>query len=116
MITELYYGTIKMVVEKQFSAELDAQLKNNELEALTRIEGSYMRWNTSFHTTTYPLPCGLSESGPSMVDQDRHLPDSPYPDETDQFRDLHPTSSCSPCGVKRYMDGPGPQVQGRYDI
>ncbi len=41
MITELYYGTIKMVVEKQYSAELDFLLQNTELEALTRIEGSH---------------------------------------------------------------------------
>jgi len=41
MITELYYGTIKMVVEKQFSAELDVQLENIELTALSRSEGSH---------------------------------------------------------------------------
>lgn len=41
MITELYYGTIKMVVEKQFSAELDAQIQNSELKALARSEGSH---------------------------------------------------------------------------
>ncbi len=41
MITELYYGTIKMVVEKQFSTELDVQLENIELKALSRSEGSH---------------------------------------------------------------------------
>jgi len=41
MITELYYGTIKLVVEKQFSAELDALLQKTELEALSRNEGSF---------------------------------------------------------------------------
>ncbi len=41
MITELYYGTIKLVVEKQFSAELDALLQNTDLEALNRSEGSH---------------------------------------------------------------------------
>ncbi|MDX2431012.1 MAG: hypothetical protein QNK35_08765 [Bacteroides sp.] len=41
MITELYYGTIKMVVEKQFSAELDAQIQNSELKALARSEGPH---------------------------------------------------------------------------
>lgn len=41
MITELYYGTIKMVVEKEFSAELDAQLQIHDLQALTRSEGSH---------------------------------------------------------------------------
>lgn len=41
LITELYYGTIKMVVEKQFSAELDALLQNTDLEALNRSEGSH---------------------------------------------------------------------------
>jgi len=41
MITELYYGTIKLVVEKQFSAELDALIQNTSLEALTRNEGTH---------------------------------------------------------------------------
>ena len=41
MITELYYGTIKMVVEKQFSTELDVQLENIDLKALSRSEGSH---------------------------------------------------------------------------
>ena len=41
MITELYYGTIKMVVEKQFSAELDALLKHTEIKALTKSEGTH---------------------------------------------------------------------------
>ena len=41
MITELYYGTIRMVVEKQYSTELDVLLQNTELEALSRIEGSH---------------------------------------------------------------------------
>lgn len=41
MITELYYGTIKLVVEKQFSAELDVLIQNTSLEALTRNEGTH---------------------------------------------------------------------------
>lgn len=41
MITELYYGTIKLVVERQFSTELDALIQNTELEVLTRSEGSH---------------------------------------------------------------------------
>ena len=41
MITELYYGTIKMVVEKQFSAELDAQLTNLATGSTYRNEGSH---------------------------------------------------------------------------
>jgi hypothetical protein len=41
MITELYYGTIKLVVEKQFSTELDALLQNTGLEVHTRNEGSH---------------------------------------------------------------------------
>lgn len=41
MITELYYGTIKLLVEKQFSAELDAELKEFSVEAHSRIEGSH---------------------------------------------------------------------------
>jgi len=38
MITELYYGTIKMVVEKQFSTELDVLLQNTAIEARNRSE------------------------------------------------------------------------------
>lgn len=41
MITELYYGTIRMVVEKQHSTELDAILVKSKLEALSRSEGSH---------------------------------------------------------------------------
>jgi hypothetical protein len=41
MITELYYGTIRMVVEKQHSTELDAILVKSNLEALSRSEGSH---------------------------------------------------------------------------
>lgn len=41
MITELYYGTIKLVVEKQFSAELDAELQKLSMEAHSRNEGSH---------------------------------------------------------------------------
>lgn len=41
MITELYYGTIKMVVEKAYSAELDAQLEIHDLQTLARSEGSH---------------------------------------------------------------------------
>jgi len=45
MITELYYGTIKLVVEKPFSTELDVLLQNTTLEALKRSEG--------FHAVEY---------------------------------------------------------------
>ncbi|MEN8156372.1 MAG: hypothetical protein ABFS10_05430 [Bacteroidota bacterium] len=41
MITELYYGTIKMVVEKQYSAELDSLLQHTELKAATKLEGAH---------------------------------------------------------------------------
>ena len=41
MITELYYGTIRMVVEKQFSTELDAVLEKSELKATSISEGSH---------------------------------------------------------------------------
>jgi hypothetical protein len=40
MITELYYGTIKMVVEKRYSAELDAMLHQTGLSVLSRSEGN----------------------------------------------------------------------------
>jgi len=41
MITELYYGTMRMVVEKQYSAELEAILDKIELETIHRTEGSH---------------------------------------------------------------------------
>ncbi len=40
LITELYYGTIRMVIEKQYSTELEASLKKANLQALARSEGS----------------------------------------------------------------------------
>jgi hypothetical protein len=50
MITELYYGTIRMVVERQFSAELESALQKAELEAVNRSEGS--------HSVTYEFSHG----------------------------------------------------------
>jgi hypothetical protein len=41
MITELYYGTMRMVVEKQYSAELEAILDTIDLEAIHKTEGSH---------------------------------------------------------------------------
>jgi hypothetical protein len=41
MITELYYGSIKMVVEKRFSAELEAMLKQTGLQASARTEDQH---------------------------------------------------------------------------
>jgi len=41
MITELYYGTIRLVVEKQYSSALDSFLEKSELEILSRSEGSH---------------------------------------------------------------------------
>lgn len=41
MITELYYGTVKLVVEKEFSAELDSILQHTELEASAKSEGTH---------------------------------------------------------------------------
>jgi hypothetical protein len=40
LITELYYGTMRLVVEKQFSQELEAILRETELVAENRTEGS----------------------------------------------------------------------------
>jgi hypothetical protein len=40
-ITELYYGTIKLVVEKKFSSELEGLLAEHQLEASGRSEGSH---------------------------------------------------------------------------
>ena len=41
MITELYYGTIRLVVKKQFSSELEGLLKDTSLEATARTEGNF---------------------------------------------------------------------------
>ncbi len=42
MITELYYGTIRMVIEKQFSTELEAILKRADLQAMGKSEGIHV--------------------------------------------------------------------------
>jgi len=41
LITELYYGTIRILIEKQFSSELEASMKKVELSASGRSEGSH---------------------------------------------------------------------------
>ena len=41
MITELYYGTIRMVIEKQYSTELEAILNKAGLQASGKSEGSH---------------------------------------------------------------------------
>ncbi len=41
MITELYYGTIRMVIEKQFSGKMEAILEKAELQLSGRSEGSH---------------------------------------------------------------------------
>lgn len=41
MITELYYGTIRMVIEKQFSPELETILDHAGLQASAKLEGSH---------------------------------------------------------------------------
>lgn len=40
MITELYYGSIRLVVEKSLSGKMDAALKNSGLQVASRNEGS----------------------------------------------------------------------------
>ena len=41
LITELYYGTIRILIEKQLSSELEASLKKMDLRASGRSEGSH---------------------------------------------------------------------------
>jgi hypothetical protein len=41
MITELYYGTIHILIEKQLSAELEASMKKVDLRVLGKSEGSH---------------------------------------------------------------------------
>ncbi len=41
LVTELYYGTIRMVIEKQFSTELEAILEKTELKSSAKSEGSH---------------------------------------------------------------------------
>lgn len=40
MITELYYGSIRLVVEKSLSSHLDAALEKSDITAMARNEGS----------------------------------------------------------------------------
>lgn len=42
LITELYYGTIRLVIEKQFSTELEAILKKSALQVSGRSQGSHV--------------------------------------------------------------------------
>ena len=41
LITELYYGTLRMLIEKQFSNELEASMMKAELQASGKSEGSH---------------------------------------------------------------------------
>jgi len=41
LITELYYGTIRLVIEKRYSAELESILAKADLQATGRSEGSH---------------------------------------------------------------------------
>lgn len=41
MITELYYGTIRIVIKKQFSSELEAILNKEGIQASGKSEGSH---------------------------------------------------------------------------
>lgn len=41
LITELYYGTMRLVIEKRYSTELESILKKADLQALARSEGSH---------------------------------------------------------------------------
>jgi len=41
LITELYYGTIRILIEKQFSSELETSLKKVDLHASGKSEGSH---------------------------------------------------------------------------
>ncbi|MFH0756425.1 MAG: hypothetical protein V2B15_03970 [Bacteroidota bacterium] len=41
VITELYYGTMKLVLEKEYSSELDAMLQGTDLVADSKSEGSH---------------------------------------------------------------------------
>ena len=41
LITELYYGTLRMLIEKQFSTELEANMQKADLQASGKSEGSH---------------------------------------------------------------------------
>ena len=56
MITELYYGTMRMVVENQYSAVLEAVLDKIELEAIQRTEGSHaVEYEFSHHNVPFAM-------------------------------------------------------------
>ncbi len=40
MITELYYGSIKLIVERSLSGTMDAALEKSSIKVLSRLEGS----------------------------------------------------------------------------
>ena len=42
IITELYYGTLRMHIEKQFSTELEANMQKADLQASGKSEGSHV--------------------------------------------------------------------------
>ena len=41
MITELYYGTLRMLIEKQFSTELETSMQKADLQASGKSEGGH---------------------------------------------------------------------------
>ena len=41
LVTELYYGTIRILIEKQFTSELEASMKKVDLMASGKSEGSH---------------------------------------------------------------------------
>jgi hypothetical protein len=41
LITELYYGTVRILIEKQYSSELEANMKKMDLHASGKSEGSH---------------------------------------------------------------------------
>ena len=41
LITELYYGTIRMVIEKRFTTQLETILKKADIQASEVLEGNH---------------------------------------------------------------------------
>jgi hypothetical protein len=114
MITELYYGTIRMVIERKFSTELETILDKWEVQASVVSEGSHAV-NMSSPTTMSPLPCASNACVISMADDLQHIPQMFHTEITVRLG-FSFYLLMGPGGMKRDIDTPGPQLQRRDDI
>ena len=56
LITELYYGTLRMLIEKQFSTELEASMMKADLQASGKSEGGHaMKYEFSHDNVPFAM-------------------------------------------------------------